>query len=162
LSLSRQDAETFLYEEARLLDEGRLEEWLELFTSDGLYWLPITDGADPAREPSLIYDDAAMRSQRVFALLHTPHYPQQPPSRTVRVVSNVLVDAADEVTVRCNVAIAELRPGDPRQLGLAALRTLAGRCQYRLRLVDGGWKIALKKVLLIDSDLPQFNLTFIV
>ena len=39
--LSRADAEDFLYEEARLIDEGHFEEWLDVFTEDGIYWLPI-------------------------------------------------------------------------------------------------------------------------
>ncbi len=36
-ALTRQDAEDFLYREAALLDEGRLDEWLALFTDDARY-----------------------------------------------------------------------------------------------------------------------------
>jgi 3-phenylpropionate/cinnamic acid dioxygenase small subunit len=45
--LDRVTAESLLYREARLLDTLQLEEWLTLFTDDGLYWLPMEDG-DPA------------------------------------------------------------------------------------------------------------------
>src|SRR5262249_50847346 len=58
VALTRQQAEDFLYHEARLLDERRFEEWLELFTADGLYWLPMDDGTDPTLEPSILFADA--------------------------------------------------------------------------------------------------------
>ena len=32
--------EQFLFQEARLLDERRFEEWLSLFSDDGVYWIP--------------------------------------------------------------------------------------------------------------------------
>ena len=35
LTMSRSEAEDFLYREARLLDEWRLDDWLALFTRDG-------------------------------------------------------------------------------------------------------------------------------
>ena len=36
--------EQFLYHEARLLDLQRYEEWLELFTPDASYWVPLEQG----------------------------------------------------------------------------------------------------------------------
>jgi 3-phenylpropionate/cinnamic acid dioxygenase small subunit len=162
--LTRGEAEAFLYREARLLDERRLEEWLELFTPDGVYWIPIADGTDPAREPSILYDDGKLRAQRVHRILHQPHHAQHPPSRTVHSVTNVEVEdgaGTDEALVRCVLLVFELRPGHTLQYGLGTPTPLAARCEYRLRHVDG-WRIAQKKVVLIDSDGPQPNLTFIV
>src|SRR3954468_14074208 len=86
-----EEAAALLYREARLLDERRYDEWLELFTDDGIYWLPIhTDGgdADPRSAISIVYDDAARRGERVFRALETPVLDQSPPSRTVHVVAN--------------------------------------------------------------------------
>ena len=41
--------ERFLYQEARLLDEGQLDEWLALFTADAYYWIPCNaNDVDPA------------------------------------------------------------------------------------------------------------------
>src|ERR687894_379022 len=54
-ALTRQDAEDFLYREAALLDEGRLDEWLALFTDDGLYRLPVASGDDEL-EPALVHN----------------------------------------------------------------------------------------------------------
>lgn len=162
--LTRAEAEDFLYCEARLLDERQFEEWLKLFTGDGLYWIPMDDNGDPEKDPSVLYDDALTRRQRVYQLLHQPHYSQMPPSRTIRFISNVEVsdgEKEDTCVVRCNVAIFELRPGDPRQYGLGERHSLAARCEYRLRYEEG-WRIALRKLVLIDRDMPVPHLPFIL
>ncbi len=35
-------AQSFLSQEARLIDQGRFGDWLDLFAGDGLYWIPVT------------------------------------------------------------------------------------------------------------------------
>jgi len=155
----------FLYDEAALLDEGRLEEWLTLFAEDGKLWIPLDPDADPARETSIIYDDAKQRETRVDQLLHEPHWSQRPPSRTVHTISNIRIGAegSDGVEVRCNLLVTEIRSGGHRtvQHGFGVQRTLAGRCIYRLVRSGERWLIALKKVVLIDRDRPIENLSFI-
>ena len=44
------EVQAFLYREARLLDEGLLEEWLSLFTDDGEYIMPIKAGPLQSRQ----------------------------------------------------------------------------------------------------------------
>lgn len=164
MSLSRSDAEDFLYEEARLLDSRAYEEWLKLFTEDGIYWLPMYDDVDPTLESSLMYDDGALREMRVYQLVNKPHYAQIPPSRTVHLVSNVSVapaDREDESLVRCAVMVAELREGDHQQIGLGNQRIFAGHCEYRLR-ESGRLSIAMKKLTLIKRDVPIENLSFLL
>lgn len=164
VKLSRQEAEEFLYREAALLDDRDFEAWLELFTDDGIYWLPMDVDADPEREPSVLYDDGATRAHRVHQIINEDRFSQSPSSATVHSVSNVQVeDAADaaECVVRCNLLVYELRGGDYRQFGLGHERTIAGRCEYRLRYVDG-WRIRLKKVVLPNRYLPLENFTFII
>ena len=158
------DAEQLIFHEARLIDERQFEAWLELFTDDGLYWLPI-DESGGEQTISTILDDAERRSERVFRLLHTPVPAQTPPSRTVHLVTNVQVDEPAEngdAVVRCNMLIGEMRPGGPLQLNLGHQQLLVGRCEYRFREVGGEWKISLKKVMLLNADRPIGNLTFIV
>ncbi len=163
MKLTRQEAEEFLYREARLLDERKYEEWLKLFAPEGTYWIPMEDGIDPTREPSILYDDSALRAQRVYQLLHQPHYAQMPPSRTIHFISNVESLESDDNNgvIGCHLLLYELRSGDNSQFGLGAQRSLAGHCEYRLRY-DGGWLIILKKIMLINRDLPISNLTFIM
>ncbi|MBZ8178273.1 benzoate 1,2-dioxygenase small subunit [Corynebacterium poyangense] len=60
IKTTRQDVEDFLYQESRLLDERRFEEWLDCYHPDVEYWMPAWDDndeltADPQSEISLIY-----------------------------------------------------------------------------------------------------------
>jgi 3-phenylpropionate/cinnamic acid dioxygenase small subunit len=101
---------------------------------------------------------------RVHHLLHERNFAQSPPSRTVHQVSNVQVwsgDREDEARVRCNVVVHEIRVGDHLQFGLGQQRVLAGKCEYRLRYQDG-WRIACKKVVLINRHMPIVNLSFLI
>lgn len=152
-----------LFTEVRLLDDRDLEGWLKLFTADCNYWLPIT-GGDPAVEPSIIYDDRSRMEERVFRLLDTPAHAQSPPSRTQHDLSNIEVveEQENELTVRCNLALHEIRVGDTSQVGLGSPRIVAGRCTYRLRRTDDGLQISYKQVDLLDREQPQYNLTFVI
>ncbi len=164
--LTREGAEALVYGECQLLDERRLDEWLELFTDDGVYWLPTSDSACP-EDASAMYDDALQRKKRVHQLLRETRLAQAPPSRTVHLVSNLQIeqrDGSSDARVRCNLLVAEVRPANhpAPQLGLSTPRLLAGHCEYHLRFGEGRWAIAVKKVLLVDRDLPLYNLTFII
>ena len=163
-ALSREQAEDFLFEEARLIDERLFEEWLGLFTDDGIYWIPIIEDSDPTTQTSILYDDNELLQIRIHHLLHERNFAQQPPSRTVHQVSNVQVlggEGDPEATVRCNLVVHELRAGDHLQLGLGDQRALAGKAEYRLRY-DLRWRIAEKKVTLINRHMPIVNLSFLI
>jgi ethylbenzene dioxygenase subunit beta len=157
------DIEQFLYREARLLDEVRLEEWLKLFTPDGIYWVPIDDSLPRNRTVSIIYDDALRREERVYRAMSVECASQSPPSRTVHFINNVMVDRVDGETfeVRSNQLIYELRAGDYRQVGLGQMRPIVATVDHRIVLSDGEPKIALKKILLLDRNGALGNLTFI-
>lgn len=161
-ALTRQDAEDFLYREAALLDDGRLDDWLALFTDDGRYRLPIADGDDPL-EPALVDDDRDRLAERVFRLTSTQAHAQLPPSRTVHDVGNVRVEgfADGEVLVRCNLTVHEVRVGGPEQVGLGRLRSFPGRATYVLR-PGPPVRIRAKTVHLLERELPLPNIAFLV
>lgn len=162
MTLDLRAAEAFLSHEARLLDEGRLDEWLALFAEECLYWLPILD-QESELEPSIIHDDRARLEERIFRLNETRAYAQEPPSRTQHNITNVeLVEsAAAAARVRCNLTLFEVRIGDASQLDLGRPQVLAGRCEYTL-LTAPQVRIARKKVILLTRDLPLQNLSFII
>lgn len=166
VALSPADAEVFLYNEARLIDDDRLEEWLELFTQDGTYWIPIDESADPETETSIIHDDVPQLEKRIYQLRNR-HLAQEPRSRTIHFITNVETESGEsntEVRIKCNVIIYEMRPGDHQRLqaGLGNLRAFPARCHYKLRQENGNWRILLKQVNLINRDLPLENITFIL
>ena len=165
MNLSRMDAEDFLYQEADLLDRREFDQWLTLFTDDGIYWLPMEEDGDPLMQSSILYDDKRMREMRIHQIVRKAHYAQLPRSRTVHAVSNVRVlpaERADETAVRCTVMVTELREGNYQQLGLGNHRVFAGHCEYSLRGEAGDLAIAMKKFILINRDLPIENLSFIL
>ena len=162
--IDRAEAEDFLYQEARLIDERRFDDWLGLFAEDAHYWLPIRDDAGPREHLSLIYDDRQRMRERVFRLGLDP-LAQSPPSRTLHLVSNVQIrpgDGGDEVVLHSAQVVHEMRTGDDRQLGLGDARSFAARCEHHLRRDNGAWKITLKRMLLLNRDTAISNLTFII
>lgn len=156
-TLTRSQAEDLLYAEARLLDEGRYTDWLAMLTDDASYRIPCGgDGGDPRNEISLVYDDRVRLRDRIERLVSGMAHAQSPPSKTRRLVSNVQIEeAADEsARVVSSFILYELRRGRER--------VIAGRYDHALRLVDGHWKIAAKKAVLVNNAEVIDNLTFIV
>ena len=156
-SLSRQQAEEILFEEARTLDDRRYDEWFAMLTDDAIYWVPCNgEGHDPNREISLVYDDHARLCDRVDRLGSGVAHSQSPPSKTCRLISNVQVEQTlgDEASITSAFLLYELRH--------ARQRIFAGRYYHRLRFESGHWKIASKKAVLVNNDEVIDNLTFIV
>ncbi len=156
-TLSRAEAEDILYREARLLDERRYGEWIELFCDEATYWIPCNgEGRNPEREISLIYDNLPRLRERIERLATGVAHAQNPPSKTKRLVSNVEVEnsADDAATVTSGFILYELRRGKER--------VFAGRYEHRLRRFAGHWRVASKKVVLVNNDEVIDNLTFIV
>jgi 3-phenylpropionate/cinnamic acid dioxygenase small subunit len=128
----RDDVADFIHLENALLDDRRLEEWLELFAPDGLLWVPGRRNADPARHVSIIYDDLPRLRTRVTRLLSGKEYAQDPPSQTLRQVTNLRCRRDDAGLV---VASAVMVVYETRALA-AALLVLPCRALYRLRPAD--------------------------
>ena len=161
-SFGRGEAEALLYREARFLDERRFDERLALFTEDARYLVPIDDLDDPL-EPMLINDDRTRMAERVYRVQHARAYAQFPPSETVRLVSNVEVEAATDgdLLVRANVMITEIRAGDDGQAGLGVQRWLSARCRYLVE-ATAPHRVREKRVVLLNRRAPIYNLTLIL
>ena len=163
VAISRHEAEDLLFLEAHLIDDWKLEEWLKLYTPDGLYWVPIDDSVPVASQGAIIYDDPLRREERVYHLLHTSFPAQSPNSRTVHVVTNVTVEpSGDGAVVWSSQVVYEMRPGDYTQRGIGDVVPSVARVQHVLRRIGGQIRIAEKKILLINRDTWQGNLTFIL
>ena len=81
--ISRQALIDFVYAEARLLDEQRYEQWLDLFTEDGYYWMPLVHDQQDARlHASLMHEDKLLLRIRVERLAGRRTFSQQPKSRS--------------------------------------------------------------------------------
>jgi len=150
----------FVYKEARLADEARYAEWLELWTDDGVYWVPATTdpGADPDKHLSHIYDNRGRIETRI-KLLQTGHrYSQEPASLMRRLISNIEA-AADggELVAESNFALAELAIQAKHEM-----HWWVGRTTHRLRRVGGELRMCRKKVVLVNAAEPLPNLSFLI
>lgn len=149
-SVSRSDVEDFLFNEADLLDQWRLPEWLTLFTDDAKYEVPCTDlPADASSETNLFYiaDDRARLGERVKRLMKRTAHAEFPHSKTSRIVGNVRIQASkdDEIAVSC--VFQTLRTKD----GTTDL--YFGTTKYRLAVQGDGFRIREKRCLLAGEGL---------
>jgi 3-phenylpropionate/cinnamic acid dioxygenase small subunit len=140
------NAEQFLYHEARLLDTQQLEAWLELFTEDATYWVPLERGQkDPIATSSIIHDDRTLLELRVKQARHPRAHARLPLARTVHQVGNIQVFEKDsEVHVHSTLQVIEFRNEKQRLYGALV--------EHRLRRVNGSFKIAHKRVDLVNSE----------
>ena len=103
------EIERFLIEEAALLDEWRLEEWLALIAPDGRYLVPPLDApeADHRDTLFLIADDRRTLASRVRQLLSGATWAENPRSRMRRLITNVRLLAAEggEARATANFAV---------------------------------------------------------
>lgn len=145
----------FVYAETRLLDDQRFDEWLELFTEDGYYWMPLThDQPDPKLHTSLLYEDKLLLKVRIERLHGKRTFSQQPQSRCHHLIQQPTVESADdekgEYVVRSAFHYVETR------IDQQAL--YAGWTHHHLVRQDGALRIKLKKVQLVNCDAAFGNI----
>src|SRR5882724_3871934 len=115
LSELKDQVDLFLTHEADLVDRHKYDDWLALWSPDGVYWVPCNeDDYDPARHVSIIYDDYNRLQERCFRLNQEGAHSQDPPSRLCRVVGNLAVSLSGEghVLVRANMILVDVRSGE--------------------------------------------------
>ena len=167
--LLQREIEDFFYGEAELLDTRSFDEWLDLFTEDAHYWMPMRRNVprdEPEREFTRHgtdvnwFDEGKDTLARRVAQIQTGvHWAEEPPSRTCHMVSNVQVvraapagPAPTEVLARCRFLVYRNRVETETDV-------LVGKREDVLRRVDGRWKIARRMVILDQSVLLAKNLT---
>ncbi len=143
--------DAFVAAEAALLDAGRYDDWLALFTDDGRYWVPLQGArqADPVGHNSLAYEDPLLLALRVARLKNPRAHSQHPPSRCQHVLQRSLVEvAADGASAETRTPFLYIEARGDEQV------TLAGTARHTLARIDGAWKIRLKRVDLLDAERP--------
>jgi p-cumate 2,3-dioxygenase beta subunit len=149
-TLLRLEVEEFLVEEAAILDEWRLDDWLALFTRDAAYVVPSTDLADgdPARDLTLIDDDHLRLTWRVNRLKSRHAHREFPWSRTRRLVTNVRILRVDGdlIEVTASVLVHRFRHGHAD--------TFVGRYLTTLVRSDEGLRIRHRRA---ELDLERLS-----
>ncbi len=154
----RGEVEEFLFREAALLDDWKLEEWVSMFTDDGRYVVPSTDlpAGDPERDLVFIDDDLARLRARAARLVGRYAHRENPRSRTRRFVSNVQAQEIDEgkVSVSANVLVYRFRSGEGAPY--------VGSIEYVLKREGRDLKIAFRRAVLDLEDLSWHGAVSII
>lgn len=140
--------EQFLYRQAELLDSKQWKEWVDLFTEDGIYWMPpersytTWDGT-----PAIFAEDKNLMNVRMGRVLHPDAWSQRPLWGTNHVVSNVQIlseDAKGNIEARSRFHMMELRRDD--------VRHFAGSYLHKLKKTGDGYRIQLQRVDMTNAQ----------
>jgi p-cumate 2,3-dioxygenase beta subunit len=157
--LTRAQVEDFLFEEAALLDEWRLDEWLALFSEECTYSVPSTDrpDAEPSDTLFLIADDAMRLRSRVGQLLGKTTWSENPRARTRRLLANVRIRRTEgaRAWVTANFAVYRYRTNQ--------VASYVGRYEYVLERRSGGLRIQHRRAILdLESLRDVGKISFIL
>jgi benzoate/toluate 1,2-dioxygenase beta subunit len=161
--------EQFVYAEAELLDEGNLEAWVELFSEDGSYWLPLdTTRREPRGGLNIVYDDRRRLQDRVARLRSGHAHSEDPLSATQHLIGNVRVlprERAADIAGSCVLAEDDLVVSG-RSIVSRVRRdetdVFPARVSWILRPEGDSFRIRMKRVDLLGARGPMPMLTFIV
>jgi 3-phenylpropionate/cinnamic acid dioxygenase small subunit len=162
VTLSPADVSQFLYHEALALDERRWDDWLALFTEDCEYWVPAWQSEDqqtddPRRQLSLIYySQRTGLEDRVWRVKSGRSVASAVMPRTQHLISNVRIvetpeagdDQAGRVCVACEWTVHQYQPRE------RAVEMFFGRYVQTLVRHEASWRIARKKIVLLNDYLP--------
>ncbi|PZC46105.1 MAG: biphenyl 2,3-dioxygenase beta subunit [Chloroflexi bacterium] len=159
------EVEAFLALESRLLDEQQFEEWLDLFSEDATYRMPLrmnpwrsSSPKDGVTKPGelLLFDDTKDTLKARVARLRTGlAWREIPASRTRHLITNIEVEQlsdSSELIVLSNFLVYRTQLERDRDF-------FVGSRKDTLCRIDGALKIAKRELLLDDVVLPAKNLS---
>lgn len=160
------DIEQFLYAEAALLDDRKLEEWFALMAPDVHYFMPVRSNRQQreiAQEVSVVGDIAhfdethELLYQRVRRFRLGTAWAEDPPSRTRHLVTNVRVrptEGEDEYDVESNFLAYRTRLERDQDMFVGQRSDLLRRSSTGL-----GWQIARRTILLDQATVLTKNIS---
>jgi p-cumate 2,3-dioxygenase subunit beta len=146
--LLRLRVEDLLWQEADLIDQWRLDEWLTLFTEDAHYYVPPSDingdTADPDTSLFYIMDDRNRMNERVIRLKKIGAHSEWPRSKVRHMISNVRATRDGDI-VRARSSFAVWRSKD------ITSDVFVGHYLHEIVESDGALLIA-KKTCVLDME----------
>jgi 3-phenylpropionate/cinnamic acid dioxygenase small subunit len=153
----------FLYDEASLLDQLRLKEWAARLAPDLVYSAPLREtrpmdqqNASFVRTVQHFHDDWRSVMGRIARLTATKSaWAEDPPSRTRRMVTNVLVaktPKADEFAVTSYLLITRSR------FNFSEYDLISAERRDLLRQDGASFKLARREIILDQAVLGTPNL----
>ncbi len=154
-ALTTECAQTLLVREALLLDQRRWDDWLAMYDAAAVFWVPSwrDDEAqveDPNREVSLIYHEGrAVLEDRVWRLGSGRSAASTPILRTAHSVTGAVLEGdPSSPTVHASWTCHVYDPKHRKQ------HVFFGRYEMTYKAGDAGWRVAKKKILLLNDYIP--------
>lgn len=156
------EAMDFLIAEAHLLDEDRLEAWLEVLTPDVFYWAPVRttvgkkrgDGFDSGM--AFLFETLPSLTMRVHRNTRSESaYAEDPVSRTRRLIGGLMLHTTedpDEFAADTSLLLVRNRGDEP------VFDQLSARREDILRRTPQGWRLAQRTILMDQAVLGTANL----
>jgi 3-phenylpropionate/cinnamic acid dioxygenase small subunit len=145
----------FVVREARLIDQQRFDEWLDMYADDAFYWMPLEwNQTDPRLTCSLMYEDKLLLSIRVERLKGARTFSQKPKSRCHHVLQTPQVDSRD-APANSYVTWTAMHYVETR---LEEQTLYAAWATHHLSVENGKLRIKLKRVDLINCDAAFGNI----
>lgn len=159
-TFNRSEIEDLLFEEAALLDDWQLDEWLALFTNDARYLVPSTDlpkNAPPEGNLFYIADDRFRMGERVKRLQKKAAFSEYPRSKTRHLVSNVRILSQSDGECIVSAAFITNRSKS------GVTDTYVGSSEYIVVRRENGLRIRSKRCTLDHEALrPQGRISIIL
>jgi p-cumate 2,3-dioxygenase beta subunit len=148
--VTRAEVEDFLYAEAALLDDWKLNDWEALLADDACYYVPPNDHLESDHRSTLflVADDRERIRQRVIRINDPNCHAEYPKSRTRRMISNVRILSVegDLVTATANFVCYRFRRYE-------RIREYVGVYRYVLRRAGESFRIKERRVLIDAHEL---------
>jgi p-cumate 2,3-dioxygenase subunit beta len=152
--VTRAQVEDFLYHEAALLDDWKLDEWEKLLADDAAYYVPPNDQLESDHRSTLfiVADDRERIRQRVIRINDPNCHAEYPKSRTRRMISNVRIVSVegDLITVSANFVCYRFRRYE-------RIREYVGCYRYILRRAGDSFRIKERRVLIDAHELGTLS-----
>lgn len=157
------EIEQFLYGEGGLIDNREYRAWLDLWTEDCSYWMPIRRTvmlADIGREftkrgdMSYYDDDKKSLTMRVAKMESGSSWSEDPPSRTRHIVNNVRITDVEGSEIGVDLAFVLYRSRLNTEESM-----WIGRRIDRLRRVDGALKLCAREIYLDQTLIRATNMS---
>jgi len=152
--VTRAEVEDFLYHEAALLDDWRLNDWETLLTDDATYYVPPNDQLESDHRSTLflVADDRERIRQRVIRINDPNCHAEYPKSRTRRIISNVRILSVDGdlVSVAANFVCYRFRRYE-------RIREYVGSYRHVLRRAGDSFRIKERRVLIDAHELGMLG-----
>lgn len=151
------EAMSFVWLEADRLDHAEFEDWLNMWTPEARYIVPVEPGVtDFKSHLNYAYDNHSMREKRIERMLGGVSVSASPLARTIRSLSRfrLLSDDGETIELRCMQRLTEFRRNRER--------TYIANLEFRLKREPSGLKIDQKVIRLINANHALGGISYIL